>query len=82
MAGSKDTTTIVTDTIMIWYTKEFAATFASKDDMEVFVDLIFEETNQGYINSGIPVGYHCVKMSSYCCKGSCHKAGIATTPNI
>ena len=40
---------------MIWYTPQFFASFASKADMNVFIDLIFEETNQGYINSEMPV---------------------------
>ena len=53
--GVADTTTVVTYTIMLWYTPQFYALFASDSDMDVFIDLIFEETNQGYINSEIPV---------------------------
>ena len=53
--GLADTTTEVTYTVMIWYTPEFLASFASESDMNVFVDLVFEETNQGYINSEMPV---------------------------
>ena len=53
--GLEDTTTEVTYTVMIWYTPEFLASFASETDMGVFIDLIFEETNQGYINSQMPV---------------------------
>ena len=41
--------------VMIWYTHEFRATFTSDEEMMVFIDLIFTETNQGYINSEIPV---------------------------
>merc|ERR1711970_217404 len=53
--GLSDTTTEVTYTVMIWYTPQFLAMFASEADMNVFVDLVFEETNQGYINSQMPV---------------------------
>jgi len=53
--GLEDTTTEVTYTVMIWYTPQFLASFASEADMGVFIDLIFEETNQGYINSKMPV---------------------------
>merc|ERR1719495_2700341 len=53
--GLSDTTTEVTYTVMIWYTPQFLASFASEADMGVFIDLIFEETNQGYINSKMPV---------------------------
>ena len=42
---------------MIWYTPQFYDTFASEADMNVFIDLVFEETNQGYINSEIPVSF-------------------------
>ena len=51
----EDTTTEVTYTVMIWYTPQFFASFASEADMNVFIDLVFEETNQGYINSQMPV---------------------------
>jgi len=53
--GLEDTTTVVTYTIMIWYTPQFYDSFESEADMNVFIDLIFEETNQGYINSKIPI---------------------------
>ena len=53
--GYEDTTTEVTYSIMIWYTPQFYDSFASEADMNVFIDLVFEETNQGYINSEIPV---------------------------
>ena len=53
--GREDTTSIVTYTIMIWYTPQFLALFSSESDMNSFVDLVFAETNQGYINSDIPV---------------------------
>ena len=51
----EDTTTEVIFTVMIWYTPQFFASFASEADMNVFIDLIFELTNQGYINSKMPV---------------------------
>ena len=51
----KDTTTVVTYSVMLWYTPEFRNTFFAEDDMEAFVNLVIEETNQGYINSQIPV---------------------------
>ena len=47
-----DTTTVVTYSMMFYYTKEFAAVTA---DIEGFVDYAVELTNQGYINSKIPV---------------------------
>ena len=48
---------------MIWYTPQFLAQFSSEEDMNTFVDLIFTETDQGYINSGIPVSdKSCVKI--------------------
>ena len=55
--GQEDTTSIVTYTIMIWYTPQFLALFSSEADMNTFVDLVFTETNEGYINSNIPVSF-------------------------
>jgi len=62
--GLRDSTSIVTYSIMIWYTPQFRALFPSQLDMELFVDLIFIETNQGYINSQMPVRAvkHCAKQ--------------------
>ena len=40
---------------MIWYTSQFRNTFQTEEDMNVYVDLMFAEANQGYINSEIPV---------------------------
>ena len=51
----KDTTTVITYSVMLWYTPEFRKTFFAEADMEAFVNLVIEETNQGYINSQIPV---------------------------
>jgi len=53
--GESDSVTMVTYSIMIWYTPQFRNTFASEEEMNLFIDLIFQETNQGYINSQIPV---------------------------
>ena len=53
--AQKDTTTVVTYSVMLWYTPEFRNTFSTEADMEAFVNLVIEETNQGYINSNIPV---------------------------
>ena len=43
--------------VMVWYTPQFRNTFETEEDMNVFVDLIFAESNQGYKNSEIPVNY-------------------------
>ena len=50
-----DTTSLVTYSMMFWYTPEFRATFPAETDMEAFIDLIIVETNQGYVNSQMPV---------------------------
>ena len=50
-------------TVMIWYTATFRSTFQSEEDMNVYIDLIFAETNQGYINSQIPVSYEYLQGS-------------------
>ena len=48
----KDNTTIVTFTVKVYYTPSFAAVTA---DIEGFVEQVIQETNQGYINSNIPL---------------------------
>jgi len=53
--GKSDSVTVVNYSIMIWYTPQFRATFPSDEEMNLFIDQIFDETNQGYINSEIPV---------------------------
>ena len=50
--GAKDTTTVVTYSVMIYYTPDFASV---TPDIEGWVDQVLAETNQGYINSLIPV---------------------------
>ena len=51
----QDATSLVTYSVMLWYSPEFRNTFISEADLEAFVNLVIEETNQGYINSKIPV---------------------------
>merc|ERR1719369_1751928 len=62
--GKADTTTIVTYTVMIWYTEEFKQLFSSTEDIEAFTDLVILETNQAYISGNIPVrvSKHCVQL--------------------
>ena len=50
--GVNDTTTVVTYSTMIYYTPEFAAVTA---DIAGWVDQVLAESNQGYINSQMPV---------------------------
>merc|ERR1712080_594377 len=45
-----------------YYTPEFAAV---TEDIPLFVSQVIAETNQGYINSGIPV-----RVSSHCIAGA------------
>eukprot|EP00092_Neocalanus_flemingeri_P030752 GFUD01033395.1.p1 GENE.GFUD01033395.1~~GFUD01033395.1.p1 ORF type:complete len:725 (+),score=108.76 GFUD01033395.1:33-2207(+) len=53
--GETDRTTMVTYSVMIWYTPQFRGIFSSNGKMMAFVRLIFRETNEGYINSNIPL---------------------------
>ena len=50
--GIDDDTTIVEYSVKLYYTKEFAA---ATDDIELYMDQVIAETNQGYINSNIPI---------------------------
>merc|ERR1719383_1252425 len=50
--GRDDSTTVVTYSVMFYYTPEFKAV---TDDIPLFVSQVIAETNQGYINSGIPL---------------------------
>jgi len=50
--GIDDDTTIVEYSIKFYYTKEFAE---ATDDIEIYLDQVIAETNQGYINSNIPI---------------------------
>ena len=60
--GKVDTSTIAEFTITVYYTEEFKKTTA---DPLTFIDQVIAETNQGYINSGIPIRarLHCVIQS-------------------
>ena len=50
MCPPKDTTTIVTYTVKVYYTPQFEA---HTSDIKGFVDQVVQETNQGYINSKV-----------------------------
>ena len=52
------TTTLVTYTVKVYYTPEFAAVTS---DIYGFIEQVIQETNQGYINSKVPL---CVKALS------------------
>ena len=56
--SASDNTTIVTYSVMFYYTPEFAAITA---DIPGYIDQVIAETNQGYENSGIPV-----RVSRFC----------------
>ena len=60
--GKVDSSTIAEFTITVYYTKEFKESTA---DPLTFIDQVIAETNQGYINSGIPIRarLHCVIQS-------------------
>jgi len=61
--GTSDTTTVVTYSVQIYYTKEFAASTA---DIQTFTDSLIDTTNQGYINSKVPIRIkkHCTEQVS------------------
>merc|ERR1712002_1363346 len=61
--GRDDSTTVVTYSVMFYYTPEFASI---TDDIPLFVSQVIAETNQGYINSGIPVRVrsHCIAAAT------------------
>jgi len=60
--GREDSSTIVTYSVMLYYTPELAAT---TPDVQTFMDQIIADTNEGYINSNIPVRIkiHCIQAS-------------------
>merc|ERR1712002_1428964 len=60
--GRDDSTTVVTYSVMFYYTPEFKAV---TDDIPLFVSQVIAETNQGYINSGIPL-----RVRSLCIKAA------------
>merc|ERR1739836_140654 len=61
---ASDNTTIVTYTVMFYYTPEVATTTY---DIPGFIDQIIAETNQGYINSMMPVrvAKFCMEEASF-----------------
>merc|ERR1712112_179533 len=61
--GRDDSTTVVTYSVMFYYTPEFASI---TDDIPLLVSLMIAETNQGYINSEIPlrVRAHCIAAAT------------------
>merc|ERR1719228_2431066 len=52
MRAADDTTTIVTYTVKVYYTPQFKAATA---DIDGYVDQLIQDTNQGYINSKVPI---------------------------
>jgi len=60
--GIDDSETIVTFSVKYYYTRQFAAV---TDDIELYMDQVTAETNQGYINSLIPVRIkiHCIEAA-------------------
>ena len=62
--GIADTTTVVTYSVMIWYTPQFRNLFSSDSDTLAHVQLIIDTTNQGYINSQMPVNC-CILITSH-----------------
>ena len=61
--GKVDKTTIVTYTVMIYYTPEVKN---AVDDVRALADQVVATTNQGYINSKIPirVALHCLEETA------------------
>ena len=59
--ATEDTTTVVTYSVQFYYTKGFATATA---DIEGWTDLVIDETNQGYINSKVPlrIKKHCTEQ--------------------
>jgi len=62
--GKRDQTTPVTYSVMLYYTPEVrAAVESSGGDLKMFVNQMIDTTNQGYINSNIPIRavVHCLE---------------------
>ena len=62
MRGAEDKTSVAEYTITVHYTREFKEVTA---DPLTFIDQVIAETNQGYVNSGVPirVKLHCAVES-------------------
>ena len=58
-----DNTTTVSYSVMFYYTRDFAKITA---DIAGYVDQLLAETNQGYVNSEVPllVTKHCISPAS------------------
>jgi len=61
--AKRDTTTVKTYTVKVYYTPQFAA---STSDIDGFINQVIQETNQGYINSKVPlrVKAHCSEQAT------------------
>merc|ERR1712223_1964419 len=61
--GKTDSTTLVTYSIMLYYTPEVKA---AVDDVRLMADQVIATTNQGYINSKIPLRavLHCIEETN------------------
>merc|ERR1712117_675666 len=61
--GKTDSTTLVTYSIMLYYTPEVKA---AVDDVRLMADQVIATTNQGYINSEIPLRavLHCIEETA------------------
>jgi len=58
-----DTTTIKTISVMFYYTRQF---IQHTSDVGLQIDYIIETTNQGFVNSGVPIRVetHCVEAAA------------------
>ena len=61
--GEADTDTVVEYSVTVWVTSQF---LHSTRDPTAFIEQLVAETNQGYINSGVPLRarLHCIQESS------------------
>merc|ERR1711962_205050 len=64
--GIDDDTTIVTFSVKYYYTLDFAETFDDNDGIDDFFEQLTKLTNQGYIDSKIPVRLisHCIEATN------------------
>merc|ERR1711962_1570721 len=69
-----DNTTVVTYTVKVYYTAAFAA---STSDIEGFVDSAVAETNQGYINSKVPL-----RIKKHCTEQTTISDGLSTATSL
>jgi len=69
-----DNSTVVTYTVKVYYTAAFAA---STTDIEGFVDSAVAETNQGYINSQVPL-----RIKKHCTEQTTISDGLSTSTSL